>query len=194
MRRLRCPVLPRPARVAAGAAALLAVVSGGLVGSSGSSGATPANPPRRALGAGLSIAVPPGWQVAFRLTGLAEPYERFTLASFRLSTPPRQARGCGPARAVAAIPADGALAFVLEYPTTGALSRPSFPPQPKRFALPPGPAQRYECFGSGWLLRFRAAGRSFQVMVALGRSAGRNQARLVAALSSLRVEGEPGSG
>jgi hypothetical protein len=194
VRRLRCSVLPRPARAAAGAAALLAVVAGGLVGSSGSAGSTPANPARRGLGAGLSIVVPPGWKIAFGLTGLAEPYERFTLASFALSTPPRQARGCGPTRAVAAIPSDGALAMVLEYPPTGALSRPSFPPEPKRFALPPGAAQRYECFGSGWLLRFRAAGRSFQVMVALGRRAGHNRARLLAGLSSLRVDGEPGSG
>jgi hypothetical protein len=174
--------------------ALLAVVAGGLVGSSSSAGSTPVSQAHRPLGAGLSIVVPYGWHVAFGLTGLAEPFERFTLASFPPRRPPRPALECGPTRAVAGIPADGALAFVFEYPPTGVSSRESFPPEPRHFALPRGPAQPYECFGRGWLLRFRASGRLFQVMIALGGHAGRNRARLLGALSSLHVGGGLGSG
>lgn len=149
---------------------------------------------RTQLGAGLSIIVPERWHVALRLTGLAEPYERFTLASFPLHRPPRQAAACGPTQAVASMPADGALAFVFEYPTIGAFSPRDFPPRPKRFALPSGPGLPYECFGPGWVLRFRAAGRWFQVMVALGNRAGANRRRLLHALSSLRVDALRGSG
>jgi hypothetical protein len=96
-------------------------------------------------------------------------------------------------QAVRTMPADGALAFVFEYATTGAFSRRDFPPQPKRFSLPSGPSLPYECFGAGWVLRFRAAGRSFQVMIALGRRAGANRGRLLRALSSLHVHAGPES-
>jgi hypothetical protein len=156
---------------------------------------------RRTLGAGLSIVVPARWHVALRLTGLAEPFERFTLASFPLHAPPRQAAACGPTQAVASMPSDGALAFVIEYPTTrgrypatGGFSSRDFPPQPKRFVLPSESSLPYECFGAGWVLRFRAAGRSFQVMIALGRRAGANRGQLLRALSALHVDALDRSG
>lgn len=148
---------------------------------------------RTQLGTGLSIVVPASWHVAPRLTSLAEPYERFTLASFALHRPSRGRLDCGPSQAVDTIPSDGALAFVVEYRRDGA-SRQSFPPQPKRFALPPGPARQYECFPLGWLLHFRVGTRPFQVMIALGPHAGPNRARLLRALSSLRVASRSGSG
>ncbi len=140
---------------------------------------------RTRLGAGLSIATPAGWEVALRLTGLAEPFERFTLASFPLRRPPDAAAACGPVRAVEAIPADGALAFVLEYGPHGT-SAGDFPPRPRHFALPAGPARPYECFGLGWLLRFRVGNRHFQAMIALGRRA--TPARLLTALDGLHVD------
>jgi hypothetical protein len=140
---------------------------------------------RRQLGVGLSIAVPAGWHVARRLTGLVEPYERFTLASFSLRRPAHS--DCGPNQVVDGMPADGALAFVIEYPRRGGFSRSSFPPQPGHFRLPPGPAQRYDCFALGWLVRFRSGGRPFQVMIALGPRSAVNRGRLLRALSSLRV-------
>jgi hypothetical protein len=170
-----------------------AVALAALLASTVSTAAAPTGS-RTQLGAGLSVIVPERWHVALRLTGLAEPYERFTLASFPLHRPPRQAAACGPTQAVASMPADGALAFVLEYPTIGAFSPRDFPPQPKQFALPSGSGLPYECFGRGWVLRFRAAGRSFQVMVALGRRAGANRGRLLHALSSLRVDALRGAG
>jgi hypothetical protein len=147
-------------------------------------------PTRVRLQAGISIVVPSGWHVALRLTGLAEPFERFTLASFPLHPPPRIDASCGPTQAVATMPADGALAFLFEYPTTGVSSRQSFPPQPNHFALPAGPSQPYECFGQGWMLHFRAAGRPFQVMIALGPHAGANRGLLLRALSSLHVDAD----
>jgi hypothetical protein len=150
--------------------------------------AVPAAPPpaRTQLGAGLSIVVPAHWHVALRLTALQEPYERFTLASFALPQPPPERGACGPDLAVNAMPADGALAWVLEYPQRGA-TRLSFPPQPRRFVLPLVPAAHYDCFPRGWLVRFRVGARPFQIMVALGPRAGRNRARLLSALSTLRV-------
>jgi hypothetical protein len=162
------------------------VVAGGLwLGGGAGAGAAP-TAARTRLGAGLSIVVPRGWHVARRLTALVEPYERFTLASFPLRRPAPDQVDCGPDQAVSTIPADGALAFVIEYGRGGA-SRQGFPAEPRRFVLPGGPARRYECFGLGWLLRFRVGVRTFQVMIAVGRRAGGNRQHLLGALSSLRV-------
>jgi hypothetical protein len=168
-------------RLSAVVVATLILVAGVRAGAAGSAS-------RRRLGAGLSVVVPGGWHVALRLTGLAEPFERFTLASFPLRRAPDAASSCGPVRAVDTIPADGALAFVFEYGPHGT-SAGDFPPRPRRFALPAGPARPYECFGLGWLLRFRVGSRRFQAMIALGRRAGAERARLLAALDSLRVDG-----
>ena len=85
------------------------------------------------------------------------------------------------------MPAAGALAFVIEYPRRGGASHRGFPPQPRQIRLPAGPAQRYDCFALGWLVRFASGDRPFQVMIALGRRAGGNRGRLLRALSSLRV-------
>ncbi len=159
------------------------VVTGGLWLGGGATAPTTA---RTQLGAGLSIVVPGGWHVARRLTALVEPYERFTLASFPLRRPPPDGLDCGPDQAVSTIPADGALAFVIEYGRSGA-SRQGFAPEPRRFALPAGPARPYECFGLGWLVGFRVGVRPFQVMIAVGRRGGGNLQRLLGALSSLRV-------
>ncbi len=160
---------------------MVAVVAGVRAGAAGSVS-------RTRLGAGLSIVVPSGWHVALRLTALAEPFERFTLASFPLRRPPDAGSTCGPVRAVDAIPAAGALAFVFEYGPHGTRAG-DFPPRPRRFALPAGPARPYECFGLGWLVRFRVGSRRFQAMIALGRRPGAERARLLAALDSLRVDG-----
>ncbi|HEU0315759.1 MAG TPA: hypothetical protein VFR49_00430 [Solirubrobacteraceae bacterium] len=167
-------------RLAALTLTLVLVLAGLALGTAGSAVGT-------RLGAGLSIAVPAGWHLALRLTGLAEPVERFTLASFPLRRPPDAASSCGPVRAVDAIPAAGALVFVFEYGPHGT-SAGEFPPRPRHFAVPAGPARPYECFGLGWLLRFRVGSRRFQAMIALGRRAGPERARLLAALDSLRVD------
>jgi hypothetical protein len=163
----------------------------GLATASGAGVAATRAPGRRALGAGLSIVVPARWHVALRLTGLAEPFERFTLASFALRRPAHP--GCGPDQAVETMPADGALAFVVEFPRRGA-PRESFPRQPKHFTLPAGPAHQYDCFPLGWLVRFQAGDRPFQIMIALGRDAGSNRDRLLRALNTFHVDVTSGSG
>jgi hypothetical protein len=158
----------------------------------GTSVATPARAPRPpvaayrvALATGISIAVPAGWHLSQRMTQLAEPFERFTLASFPLSGRPE---GCGPTRAVAAIPPTGALAFMLEYPVGHPPQAVGAAPRPARFAVPTGPPEPYECFGPGWLMRFTAGPRTFQLMVALGPHARRQLGQLLAALDSLQID------
>lgn len=142
------------------------------------------------MSGGLSVEVPAGWHLARRLTALAEPTERFTLASYPLPRGPAYEDSCGPRTAVERIPRDGALAFVFEYP--GLRGKHGFPPRPRRFRLPSGPPSHFDCFPTGWLLRFREHGRAFQIMVALGPRARANRARLLRALDGLRVDGAPG--
>jgi hypothetical protein len=75
------------------------------------------------------------------------------------------------------MPADGALIFVLEYrPARGpvwtdGIRRSAFPPRPAHLRLPRRQPADYECFGRGYLLKFRDADRPLQVMVALGSKA-----------------------
>jgi hypothetical protein len=63
----------------------------------------------------------------------------------------------------------GALIFVIEYAYARAKE---FPPRHVHFRL--STARRYECFGPrrSYLLRFREAGRFFQIDIAFGRRAG----------------------
>jgi hypothetical protein len=173
---------------------MTSVSARGLTGTSRVGAASMPTAARAQLGAGLSIVVPTHWHIALKLTDLIEPYERFTLASFPLRRPPRRDLGCGPTQAVAAIPADGALASVFEFPEGGSTAGRSFAAQPKRFTLPAGPSEPYDCFGRGWLVRFRAGDRRFQVMIAVGRRAGANRERLLRALSSLHVDATRASG
>jgi hypothetical protein len=121
---------------------------------------------------GVSAEVPAAWHASVGLTGLAYPREVVTLGTFPLP----HGGSCGPDRALRAMPPDGALIFVLEYrPARGAvwsaIHRSAFPPRPAHVRLPRGAPQGYECFGRGYLLRFRDADRPLQVMVALGAKA-----------------------
>ena len=99
---------------------VIALVAG-LVGLAGCGGTTTAHDAAarqahrvRFPRTGLSISVPAGWHVATRLTALAQPVERFTIASYPLIAPAPADRGCGPRQTIARIPANGALAFVWE--------------------------------------------------------------------------------
>jgi len=85
-------------------------------------------------------------------------------------------RQCGPDRALAEMPDDGALVFVLEYrPARGSvwsgIHRSDFPPRPAHLRLPRRAPEAYECFGRGYQLHFRDADRPLQVMVAVGPKA-----------------------
>jgi hypothetical protein len=157
-----------------------AIAAGGVAGPLGAAGgpATHYADPAR----GVSATVPAGWHAAGPLTALAFPREVVTLASFPL----RRGGSCGPDRALEAMPADGALVFVLEYrPSRGAVwtdgtRRSSFPRRPPHLRLPRDAPQTYECFRRpGYLLRFRDADRPLQIMVALGPRATATRRRAV---------------
>jgi hypothetical protein len=119
---------------------------------------------------GVSATVPAGWHARVGLTRLGFPREVVAVASFPL----RRGGSCGPDRAHADMPSDGALILVLEYrPARGSVwrdgtRRSAFAPRPAHLRLPRRAQQTFECFGTGHLLRFRDADRPFQVMVALG--------------------------
>jgi hypothetical protein len=146
---------------------------------------------RMPAGAGISVALPRGWQLTMPpITALTVPAERLLLTSY----PARRGGNCAPDRAERAVPADGVLVFLFEYRLSRHghswrhLRRADFPPRPARFALRARDLGRFECWRvASHLIRFRAAGRPFQMHVALGAdvSAAR-RAQLLRALDSLR--------
>ena len=76
-----------------------------------SSGSTPSY----SVGSGITVSYPRGWHlIAPPITSLAYPYDRLLLTSY----PATRGGDCGPTRAENALPADGALIFLLEYSTT----------------------------------------------------------------------------
>ena len=174
------------------ALALTLIVLSGCGGGSDAGAGTVVPGRRISVPGGLSIRVPPHWHVAPRLTALFAPKERLTIASFSLRTAPVARRGCAPTTALAHMPRDGALAFLFEYTTpspAGVEPRGiAFPARPRHFRLPTAAATQYECFGRGWLLRFRDGRRRFQLMIAGGRRAAGNLRTLVSALDTLRVD------
>ena len=118
---------------------------------------------------GISIRHPPSWFATTRqLTPVDYPPQVLAVASFRFPKDTRP-NGCKPEGTLAVMPPSGALIFVIEYAYARARD---FPQRPVHFRL--GSARRYECFGPrrSYLLRFREAGRFFQIDVAFGRRAG----------------------
>jgi hypothetical protein len=137
----------------------------------GSVFATAAHPGWRVASAhGVTIRYPPGWYATKRpLTPVAWPTQILALASFRF---PAQTRpnGCRPQGTLERMPADGAFLYVIDYGSR--VLRPSvFGPRPRTPRLTN--FGNYECMGPSYLLRFRDAGRYFQVSVALGPRADR---------------------
>jgi len=115
----------------------------------------------------VSIRYPPGWHATGRrLTPVSYPWQLFAVASYPFPTDARP-NGCRPAGTLARRQPVGAVIFVIEY---GTGSTRVFPPRPSRFTL--SGVRNYECFGRSYLLRFREAGRYFQIQVAFGRRAG----------------------
>jgi hypothetical protein len=182
------------------AVALVALVAAiAALGGSGSGGGAAGAPaatgglgPRASVGNGISVSLPHGWHLlAPPITSLSYPLDRMLLTSY----PARRGGDCAPTRAAAALPPTGALIYLLEYGATAGtpLSRPSgmaFPPQPRTFALRAGDRANYECWTTPtYLLRFRAAGRLFQLQVALGaRVAVARRAQVLRILDSLKIQ------
>jgi hypothetical protein len=115
---------------------------------------------------GIRVRVPPGWDATSApLTHVTSPSQVLAVASYRLPRSNRGDDGCEPKAALDRLPPGGAFLYGWEVgdPVVG---RSLFPPRPRHFRLT-GFA-RYECMGPSYLLRFRAAGRYFQVHVVLG--------------------------
>ena len=152
-----------------------------------SSGSTPSY----SVGGGITVRYPRGWHlIAPPITSLAYPYDRLLLTSY----PAVPGGDCGPTRAENALPADGALIFLLEYSRTpGSVVGPptgvSFPPQSAGINLYRSDLANYECSTvPSYLIRFRTAGRLFQAQVALGTHATHaRRAEALRILTSLRA-------
>jgi hypothetical protein len=175
-----------PLRVALLLAAAALGACGGAVAAS-----TPQAAVRDGAGAGISLSKPPGWRLLTHdITAMSWPVERLLLTSYRA----RPGGNCAPDRAERELPSDGALVYLLEYrPRRGAaltkVNRRAFPPRPAHFALDRRALGNHECWRvPSYLIRFRDAGRAFQVHVALGDRAGpARRAQVLAALDSVRV-------
>jgi hypothetical protein len=137
----------------------------------------------------------PGWHLTTpRISALSYPAERLLLTSY----PARRGGDCGPDSAERELPADGALIYAFEYrrqagsPWAG-LRRADFPSRPAHFALRKHDLGRYECWRvPSYLIRFRAAGRPFQVHVALGAHASSaRRAQVLQILDGLRFSPPP---
>ncbi|HEU5212253.1 MAG TPA: hypothetical protein VFU10_05745 [Gaiellaceae bacterium] len=117
---------------------------------------------------GITVRYPPGWfATATRLTPVTAPPQIIAVASYRLPPDSGGANGCQPKAAIDRLPPTGAFIFGWEYGSD--VFRPAFPPRPKHFSLKNYAS--YECMGLSYMLRFRQAGRFFQIHVVLGKRA-----------------------
>jgi hypothetical protein len=152
-------------------------------------------PQRVAVAAGVSTIRPPGWRLlAPPIASIGHPVERLLLTSYAT----RRGGNCAPDRAERDLPADGALVYLIEYrPRVGSvwahLKRADFPPLPAHVALRRRDVGSYECWRvPSYLIRFRAAGRPFQLHVALGpRASAARRAQVRRIIDGLRVSALP---
>ena len=115
---------------------------------------------------GVRIRHPSNWNATARpLTPVTSPEQVLAVASFAFPEDPRP-NGCRPAGTLAKKQPSGAVIFVIEY---GADNPSAFPQRPTHFKL--RAFANYECFGRSYQLRFREAGRYFQVFASFGRRA-----------------------
>ncbi len=156
---------------------VLAVLGAGLV-LTGSSWCT-------FRGDGVSLRYPAGWHATARpLTSVADPAQIVAIASYPL--PRGSAGGCSPREALDRVQPKGAFIFGWEYTATRSLRKRDFPRRPRHFRLTNYAS--YGCLGPSYLLRFRDAGRFFQIHVVLGRRASRaTRATVIRVLDSFRA-------
>jgi hypothetical protein len=141
---------------------------------------------------GVTARYPPGWFATSKpLTPVTYPRQAIAIASYRLPSGPSGADGCEPKEALARLPSGGAFVFGWEYAAGSPFGPPrsaDFPPRPTHFVLA-RPA-RSECLGPSYVLRFRQAGRYFQIHVALGpRATAAIRRKVLDILDSIAVRG-----
>jgi hypothetical protein len=140
---------------------------------------------------GVAATVPDGWHVGEEpLTDSIDPREVLALASYPLQDGGNGGGPCVAAQpAVAAMPADGALIWLLEYrrprgDVWADLPRSRFPPRPGTFALTRADLQPGLCgAGLGLSTTFRDADRPFQLWLLFGKKV--SDARLAEAAQIL---------
>ncbi len=170
---------------------LLASSPGSPSPTASSPGSSPSAPAALTQGAaqfdpedGIWVLTPLDWSFLVDPSGPYEPKTLFAIANY----PIERGGDCAPTTALGALPADGALAWVIEYHDTQGND---FPTRPDRFSLDPSSLSNYECSGTHatYMFRFQDQGRYFQVHVALGEQASGNvRDEMLASLSSLVVD------
>lgn len=177
---------------------LAALIAGIAIAGGGSGGdhhrgsqAPLGSSPYVSVGSGINVRSPHGWHLFHPpITSLVYPYDRMLLTSYPATT----GGECGPTRAESVLPAGGALIYLSEYGATpGVFGEPrgmEFPPQSAGFKLQRANLGNYECSAvPSYLLRFRAAGRLFQVSLAFGAHAtASRRAQATHILSDLQIQ------
>ncbi len=135
---------------------------------------------------GISVRYPPGWfATARRLTPVTSPPQILAVASYPLPRGSSGADGCQPKEALDRMPPTGAFIFGWEYGPD--IFTRAFPPRPRHFRLKN--YATYECLGASYMLRFRQAGRFFQIHVVLGkRASGATRATVLRILDSFAAK------
>jgi WD40-like Beta Propeller Repeat len=133
---------------------------------------------------GVWLLSPRDWSFLPHPSGPDEPETLFAIANYPIG------RGgeCAPTAALETLPADGVLAWMIEYHDS---QGDDFPSRPDRFSLDPSSLANYECSGThaSYRFRFQDAGRYFQVHVVLGnRASDEVRDEVLASLSSLLVD------
>ena len=133
---------------------------------------------------GVSVRYPDGWDATNRpLTHVTSPVQVLAVASYRLPRSNQGDNGCEPKQALDRRPADGAFIYGWEFSSA---QGERFPPRPKHFSL--GGLERFECLGPSYRLRFRDAGRLFDIHVSLGpKASGGTRKTVLRILDTLRV-------
>jgi hypothetical protein len=144
---------------------LLALALGALV-----LAAAPADGWRTFRTDGVSVRYPSAWFATSRaLTDVTSPRRVLALSSYPIPRGPGD--GCAPREALDAMPPGGALLFGWTYGDVSPETARDFPPRPRHFRLTT--CAHFECSGPSYVVRFRAAGRAFQIHVAFGPRATR---------------------
>ncbi len=136
---------------------------------------------------GLSVRYPHGWfATTHALTPVTSPPQVLAVASYPLPRNYRGADGCEPKEALDRMPPRGAFIFGWEYGSITGRALHQFPPRLNHFKLTR--FAHFECLGPSYVLRFRQAGRFFQIHVAFGsRASPTTRATVLRILDSLRV-------
>lgn len=140
-------------------------------------------------GDGVSVTYPRSWYAtAHQLTPVTGPRQLLAIASFPLPTGDHGADGCEPKQVLDRLPSAGA--FIFGWDDGSLRDTPfaakSFPRRPRHFVFPH--LLHSGCLGPSYRIRFREAGRLFQIYVVLGNQASRStHATVLRILDSFRV-------